>query len=63
VLAVRFALEDAGVTRTGVLLAAEIVVGAVIYVGVALVVCRDTARDLLRVLRDLRKRRASGPSD
>ncbi len=38
-------------------LAAEIAVGAVVYVAVALVVCRDTARDLLGLVRDMVRRR------
>lgn len=31
--------------------------GAVVYVAVALVVCRDTARDLLGLVRDMVRRR------
>jgi lipopolysaccharide exporter len=63
VLVMRFTLKDYGVAHPGLLLMAEIVVGAIVYVGVALVVCRDMTRDLLRVLRDLRKRRARSQSD
>jgi hypothetical protein len=63
VLVMRFTLKDYGVAHPGLLLLAEIVVGAIVYVGVALVVCRDMTRDLLRVLRDLRKRRARSQSD
>jgi PST family polysaccharide transporter len=64
VLAVRFGLQELGVEQVGMLLVAEIVVGAIVYVGVALVVCRDTARDLLSVVRQVRSRRsgADAPS-
>lgn len=57
VLAARYVLEDAGISHAGILLAIEIAVGAIVYVGVALVVCRETARDLFNVLREVRRRR------
>jgi PST family polysaccharide transporter len=59
VLAVRLVLERSGLEHVGVLLIVEIAVGALVYVPVALLVCRDTSRDLLGVLRDLRRRRAA----
>lgn len=62
VLAVRFGLQEVGV-HAGLLLAVEIVVGAVVYVGVAFVVCRDTVRDLLNVLREVRRRRGGATAD
>lgn len=57
VLAMRFGLKEYGVAHPGILLVAEIVVGAVVYVPVALVVCRDASRDLLNVARDVLRRR------
>jgi PST family polysaccharide transporter len=63
VLGVRWILGEAGVDRTGLLLIAEIATGAVVYVAVALVVCRDTSRDLLGLLRDMLKRRRGGGGD
>lgn len=59
VLAVRFSFQRYGLDHPGFLLLIEILVGAAVYVPVALVLCRDTTRDLLGVLRDLRKRRAA----
>jgi len=62
VLAMRFGLKNYGLEHPGILLIAEIIVGALVYVPVALVVCRDTARDLVNVLRELRRRRAGTPA-
>jgi lipopolysaccharide exporter len=64
VLFMRFTLEGFGLAHPGILLLGEIGVGAIVYVGVALVVCRDSARDLIQGMRDLRRRkRASSLSD
>jgi lipopolysaccharide exporter len=59
VLAMRFGLKNYGLEHPGILLIAEIIVGTLVYVPVALLLCKDTARDLLNVLRELRKRRAA----
>jgi PST family polysaccharide transporter len=56
VLGVRAWLDDSG-EHPGLLLIAEIGVGAVVYVAVALVVCRATARDLLRLTKAVVTRR------
>jgi lipopolysaccharide exporter len=44
-------LRAAGIEQPGVYLAVEIVVGAITYVGAALVLCRETSRDLLDLLK------------
>jgi PST family polysaccharide transporter len=62
ILGVRHARGDSG-GHPGVLLLAEIGVGAVVYVGVALVVCRATAKDLLRLTKAVIKRRRVGSED
>jgi PST family polysaccharide transporter len=54
VLAVRAVI--AGAVPVGAQLAIEIATGALVYVGVALVACRTTARDLIELVRDLRRR-------
>lgn len=53
-------LRAAGVSHPGVLLPAMIVVGGVAYVGAALIVCRETARDLLSLVKQTLRRRAPG---
>jgi PST family polysaccharide transporter len=64
VLLMRFTLKGFSLAHPGILLAAEISVGAIVYVAVALVVCRDATRDLLQGMRELRKRKhASNASD
>ncbi len=58
ILGLRMLLAQAFEPHPALSLALEIVVGAVVYVAVALVVCRDTAHDLIGLLKDLvRKRR------
>jgi PST family polysaccharide transporter len=57
VLAVRTLAEDALPVWSE--LVVEIAVGAVVYVCVALIVCRDTARDLLALARDMIKQRSA----
>ncbi len=56
VLAMRGLLADAGL-HAGLVLALEVVVGGAVYVGVALIVCRETSRDLLGLLKDVVGRR------
>lgn len=51
VYAAYLGLVTLGVTHPAALLAGEIVVGGACYVGAALVIARDTARDLLDLLR------------
>lgn len=51
VWAVHAALRALGVEHPAVLLAAMIAVGAAVYVGAALVICRDTVRDLLSLVK------------
>ncbi len=63
VLVMRFTLQDVGIAHPGVLLAAEIAAGTVVYVAVALVICRDAARELLQGARELRRRRATSQAD
>jgi len=63
VLAVRFSFKRYGLDHPGLLLIVEIAVGVVVYVPVALLVCREMTRDLLGVLRSVRKRRAASNSD
>jgi O-antigen/teichoic acid export membrane protein len=62
VLGVRQVLGDSG-GHPGLLLLAEIGVGVVVYVGVALVVCRSTAMDLLRLAKAVIKRRRGASED
>ncbi|MBL9014708.1 MAG: oligosaccharide flippase family protein [Myxococcales bacterium] len=52
------ALSAIGWTHPGIVLVAEIVVGAVAYVAAALVVCRETSKDLLGLLKTALRRRA-----
>lgn len=56
-LGVRALLACAGCEHPGVQLAAMVVVGAVAYVGAALAICRDAARDLLELTRQALRRR------
>ncbi len=63
VVALRLSLSDYELEHPGVLLAAEIALGVVVYVAVALVLCRETTRDLFRTLKDMRSRRAAGRAD
>jgi hypothetical protein len=49
-------MQGAGVEHPAIYLVVEIVVGAVAYVGAALVICRDTSRDLLGLLKKALKR-------
>lgn len=58
VLVLRFSLKTYGIAHPGILLFAEIIVGVVVYVPVALLICRATAKDLLSVLRQVRRRGA-----
>jgi hypothetical protein len=51
VWAVRDALIDGGFDHPALLLAAMVVVGAVVYVLAALTLCRATASDLLRLVK------------
>ncbi|MBX3158854.1 MAG: oligosaccharide flippase family protein [Deltaproteobacteria bacterium] len=50
------AMEHAGVTRPAVQLVALIVVGAAAYIAAALVICRETSRDLLDLLKKALRR-------
>ncbi len=43
-------LDVVGVAHPGVYVFAEIVVGAGAYVAAALIICRETAKDLLQLL-------------
>jgi lipopolysaccharide exporter len=52
----RRGLELAGIDHPAIFVIAEIVVGAFAYVGAALVVCRETAKDLLQLLGTAMKR-------
>ena len=56
VLAIDRGLRAAGVDSPGVLLAVEIVAGAVVYAAAALVVARDCSRDLLQLLKKTLRR-------
>jgi PST family polysaccharide transporter len=49
-------MSAAGITHPAIVLVAEIVVGAIVYVGAALVLCRETAVDLLSLLKKSLKR-------
>jgi PST family polysaccharide transporter len=49
-------LHSAGVHHPAIYLFVEIVVGAIAYVGAALVLCRETSRDLLGLLKKALKR-------
>lgn len=63
VLGLRLVVAGHGIP-VAIQLAGEIVVGAIVYVAVALLVCRSTAKDLLGLARDvIRKRRVIGPTD
>lgn len=53
---VQGALHGAGVTHPAIYLIVEIVVGALAYVGAALVLCRETSRDLLGLLKKALKK-------
>ena len=44
------ALSVLGVEHPGIYVFVEIVVGAVAYVGAALLICRETSKDLLQLL-------------
>jgi PST family polysaccharide transporter len=59
VLGAHRGLQLANIDRPAVELIVDIVVGAVAYVAAALVICRATSRDLLQLLKRLRKRSAS----
>lgn len=59
VLVLRFSLRRYGLDHPGLLLLLEVTVGAALYIPLALLLCRTTTRDLLGVLRDLRKRRSA----
>lgn len=62
-LGVQEALERSGVTQPGVVLVAMVIAGAVAYVGAALVICRDTTRDLLDVVgKAIRRRSGDKPA-
>lgn len=56
VLGLREVLGRTVELHAGLQLAIEIVVGGVVYVAVALVVCRDTARDLLGLVKGVMRR-------
>jgi PST family polysaccharide transporter len=56
VLALRFQVLNGAGLPAAVVLAIEIVVGAAVYVAVALVVCRATAKDLLSLLKKVARR-------
>jgi lipopolysaccharide exporter len=56
VLGVRAGLQAAGVTLPIVYLAIEVGVGTLVYIGSAWVLCNATARDLLGLVRGLRRR-------
>jgi PST family polysaccharide transporter len=58
VYATWLALSAAGITHPAIVLTAEIVVGAIAYIAAALAVCRETAVDLLGLLRASLRRRA-----
>src|SRR4029078_7325563 len=58
VIGVRVGLRSYGVHHPGVLLTAEIVIGVLVYVPLALVVCRQQSRDLLNVAREMLSRRS-----
>ena len=49
-------LSAAGITHPAIVLVAEIVVGAIVYVGAALLLCRETSVDLLGLLKKSLKR-------
>lgn len=49
-------LQGAGVEHPAIYVVVEITVGAIAYVGAALVICRDTSRDLLGLLKKALKR-------
>jgi PST family polysaccharide transporter len=53
---VQFAMRGAGVHHAWIYLVVEIVVGGAAYVGAALVICRETSRDLLSLLKKALKR-------
>lgn len=59
VLGARFGLSGAGLDDPRLLLAVEIVVGALSYIVAAFVVARPIAQDFIGVLRQLRRRRAA----
>lgn len=63
VVAIRFAAKGYGVDHPGILLTIEIVVGVAIYVPVAYVIAKPTAQDLLRLVRQVVKRRRGGGTD
>lgn len=60
VWAAHAALVAAGLTHPAILLVAMIAVGAATYVAAALVICRDTARDLLSLVKQAIRRPARG---
>ena len=49
-------LHSVGVHHPAIYLFVEIIVGALAYVGAALVLCRETSRDLLGLLKKALKR-------
>jgi hypothetical protein len=53
---VQIAMRGAGVHHAWIYLVVEIIVGSLAYVGAALVVCRETSRDLLGLLKKALKR-------
>jgi hypothetical protein len=53
---VHHGLASAGVTHAVVYLLVEIVVGAIAYVAAALVLCRETSRDMLGLLKQALRR-------
>ena len=57
VLGVRFGLAAQLDPHPAIGLTLEVLVGAIVYVPVALLVCRDTAKDLLGLVKDVVKRR------
>lgn len=52
----------AGVTHPALFVSAEIVVGAVAYVAAALVICRESTRDLLALLQSVLRRKTAAPA-
>jgi hypothetical protein len=58
VLGVRYGLRGLGVRSAPVSLAAEVVTGAVVYVGSCFVVARGHAKDFIATLKQARKRKS-----
>ncbi len=55
---VQRAMQGAGVHHPAIYLLVEITVGAIVYVGAALVICRETSRDMLGLLKKALKKNA-----